>query len=112
MHAVCEAEHIKFIGILEPMISNEGYKIEEDLLQLLKVCHIKEEYFEKQRIFTDKVKQYIDEYPYIVDMSTCFSDMTEIFNEQTHCNLKGRTIIANYIGARLLDEFKQHRRER
>ncbi len=104
MNAVCTAENIKFIGVLEPMISNKGYQIEEDLRLLLANCHVEDAFFEGQKKLVSNVQGGLSLYPYIFDMSDLFYGMTEMFRDITHCNYSGNVPIAKAMIDKLRKE--------
>lgn len=105
MYALCQGFGIDFIGYLQPLITQGGYKMDERMKKLLLDAGTKlEEYAKAQKEFVDGVRSSLADFPYIRDLTKLFYNMTEMYHDHYHYVETGNQLIANQVAKDIIEK--------
>ena len=93
MHAICNEFSVPFISFFQPNVyiskGNAGPSFHKELLELKQV--------EIYRKITEQIKDSIQEYDYIVDLTKIFDNKQHVYMDDCHVFEFGNEIIATEI---------------
>ncbi len=95
MHAICNEFGIRFYAFVQAMIGEASYEPKEDEEEMLR--NSMDCVYEKTKIFLRDVKEQIQNYQYIYDLSTIFNSTEKLYVDTEHVNETGNRIIAEEI---------------
>lgn len=97
MNAVCSAFSVKFLSILEPMVSRGNCVIDSELQSIMENAGGRKYNYIKQNKFCDKIIEIFREVPFFVDFSSVFSEINDVYLDGVHYADKGHKIVGKKL---------------